>query len=531
MKKVLISVLLGFIAFFAGAQKIKDVEKAFILQKYEDAKAEIDKVIADPKMQSNPAAWFWHASVYGTIYDDAPLNTKYPFAGDVAMNSFRKYVQVDPTFTVMNASALPGKAIVDALYRGNLKQGIAFFDKKQWDSAYKYFGRSAEVGDLITKNDWRGNKQPIDTMTVLFTGYAAQNAKKTEEAAKHYTRIADLKITNVAAAGDIKDVYEYIVYHFLDTKNTAQFNKYLAIAKQAYPQAMNTWADYESEYVEKNFTLADKAAAYDKADAEGTLTANQYLSYGNMFYNLKDEEKAQMDSAQLRAYRNRAENAFIKAYKKDNTNGLAAFNAGLVNYNDWVDLDDKYSDNVKKMGELNKSKANEKDPKKKVALEAKIKKEVDALKAVNAGIEKVQHAFADKGIEWVEAAYKALSVKSSLDRSERNVIGKSVDYLANLFLWKRDKSKGNAAEYDKYDALYKKYDALHGVSTTPAQDKFSKVKIGMKRAQVIEILGDPNEQSMTTTKDGKVEILYYETYKKKISINDKGEVSAIADYQ
>jgi hypothetical protein len=531
MKHFFLSVAGVLVVVLASAQKIKEVEKAYILQKFEDAKTEVDKVAADAKQQSNPETWFWHASVYSALYDDAALSAKYPFAGEVAMSSFKKYTQIDPAYKVMIASAHPGKLVVDMLYRGNLKQGIGFFDKKQWDSAYKYFGRSADIGDLITANDWKGNKQPIDTITVLFTGYAAQNSKKAADAAKYYARIADLKITNVPAAGDIKDVYEYLVYHYMDTKNAALFNKYVTIAKQVYPKEINTWADYESEFVEKNFSLEEKVAAYDKADAAGTLTSNQYLSYGNMFYNLKDEEKEKLDSLQKRTYRNKAEQAFTKAYQKDNTSGIAAFNAGLLNYNDWVDLDEQYSTNVRKMGELNRSVANEKDPKKKAALQAKVKKDVDALKAINAGIEKQQHAYVNKAAEWSERSFNALGAKCMLDRSEQNVFGKSADYLTNLYGWKRDKSKGNAGEYDKYDALYKKYDVVHGMSGTAAQEKFNKIKLRMKKADVIAAIGDPSEQSVSTSKEGKFEVLAYDSAngcKITIQINEKGEVASIS---
>lgn len=530
MKHFFLSISFALTMCFASAQKIKEVEKSYILQKYEDAKTEIDKVAADGKQQGNPETWFWHASVYGTLADDATLGAKYPYAGEVALTSFKKYIQMDPAYKVMNASAHPGKLIVDVLYRNNLKQGIASFDKKQWDSAYKYFSRSAEVGDLISANDWKGNKQPIDTITVLFTGYAAQNSKKAADAAKYYSRIADLKITNVPAAGDIKDVYEYLVYHYMDTKNPDQFNKYLAIAKEVYPKELTMWADYESEFIEKNYTLNEKAGIYDKADAAGTLTSNQYLAYGNMFYNLKDEEKTQLDSAQIRNYRMKAEQAFIKAYQKDNTSGLAAFNASLLNYNDWVDLDEKYSLNLRKMSDLNKSKANEKDPKKKVALEAKIKKEVDAIKAINAGIEKEQFTYVNKAIEWSERSYNTLNAKCMLDRAEQNVYGKSVDYLTNLFGWKRDKARGNAAEYDKWDALYKKYDVLHGATGNAGQEKFNKIRVRMKKADVIAALGEASEQSVSTTKEGKFEVLTYDApggCKVTVNINDKGEVSSI----
>jgi hypothetical protein len=220
---------------------------------------------------------------------------------------------------------------------------------------------------------------------------------------------------------------------------------------------MESWADYETEYIEKNYSLAEKTAAYDKGDADGSLTSNQYLAYGNMFYNLKEEEKTGLDSAKLAGYKSKAENAFMKGYNNAKTNGLAAYTAALINYNDWVQNDDKFEENFRKIADLNKKKNAEKDPKKKAALDPQIA----AVKSANAKVEQVQHVFADKAIEWMENAYAALSAKKELDRSERPVVNKTVDYLANLYLWKRDKSKGNNAQYDKYDALYKKYDALH----------------------------------------------------------------------
>jgi hypothetical protein len=462
MKKSIFLVSLLLVAFLANAQDLKKVSTAFLLKKYPEAKSEIDKVAADPKQQAKPETWYWHATIYGALYSDDALKLQFPGSGEVAFNSFQKYAQLDPTLKVMNDNPIPGKQIIDYLYSGNLKEGIANFDKKQWDSSYRYFSRAAEIGDLITKYDWRGNKQAIDTTTILFSGYAAQNAKKLEDASKYYVRLADLKITNAPAAGDLKDIYEFLVYHFMEKKDADHFNKYLALAKQLYPQAASSWADYETEYTEKYMTLAEKSAAYDKADAAGVLTANQYLSYGNMFYNLKEEDRAKLDSAQLAGYRNKAEDAFIKGYNKDKTNGLAAYNVGLINYNDWVTLDDQYEANIKKAADINKNKVIEKDPKKKAAADAKAKKDIDAVKAANVALEKIQHTYADKGIQWIETAFTVLSAKTKTERMEKNILSKSVDYLANLYLWKRDKSKGNNAEYDKYDALYKKYDALHG---------------------------------------------------------------------
>jgi hypothetical protein len=461
MKRVLLGALM-IAAVSANAQDIKKVSSAYLLKRYPEAKAEIDKAMADPKVNAKPEVVYWHATIYGALYDEEPLRAQYPNSLDVAYNSFFKYAQLEPSFKTMNESSIPGKAIIDFLYRNNLKQGISYFDTKAWDSSYKYFSRASEVGDLISKFDWRGNKQPIDTTTVLFSGFAAQNAKKNDDAAKFYARLADLKITNAAGAGDLKDIYEFLVYYYMGKKDQANFNKYVSLANQMYPADRDRWADYESEYTEKYMSLAEKAAAYDKGDAAGTLTVGQYMAYGAMFYNIKEEEREKLDSAQLDMYRRKAEDAFAKAYGKDNNNGLAAYNVGLLNYNDWVALDEEYEGNIRKIGEINKNKPVEKDPKKKAAADAKAKKDIDAVKAANSAIEKRQHTYADKGIQWLETTYKVLSAKANMERMEKQVAGKTVDYLANFYGWKRDKSKGNAAEYDKYDALYKKYDALHG---------------------------------------------------------------------
>ena len=39
----------------------------------------------------------------------------------------------------------------------------------------------------------------------------------------------------------------------------------------------------------------------------------------------------------------------------------------------------------------------------------------------------------------------------------------SIDFLANIYQWKRDKSKGKlpATDYDKYDTKFKLYDGEH----------------------------------------------------------------------
>lgn len=524
--------VVALVSTSAWAQKFDKVETPFVLGKWEEAKTVIDKIMSDPKVHSNPDAWLWNATVYGKIFEDSNLNKKYPNAGDIAYNSFKRYESLQPTYKLMNESAIPGKNIVNSLYMGNWNVGYSgYYEKKRYDSAFKYLARSAEFSDLIIKNKWADTRQALDTLVILFSAYAAENAKLPEESVKYLSKLADMNITTVPFVGEVKEIYYILLQHYTAKKDLASFNKYLQTAKRLFPALTEDWDYMETKYMEDNYSLAEKEAAYDKGDREGTLTAMQYLQYANAFYNLKDAEKESLDSAKIRSLKDKARIAFGKAYSKDNTLAVGSFNAGLLNYFDWQDLDEKWRDNIRKMGELNRSKANEKDPKKKVALEAKVKKEVDALKAKNAEIEKQQRSFVDEGIDWMEKTYTMLAKKTTLDKEELNLINKSVDYLATFFEWKREKAKGNNAEYDKWDALFKKYDALHGNAATPAQQKFAKVKIGMKRADVVALLGEPTEESVSTTREGKMEVLSYDVYRKNINLNAKGEVVSITDYK
>ena len=69
----------------------------------------------------------------------------------------------------------------------------------------------------------------------------------------------------------------------------------------------------------------------------------------------------------------------------------------------------------------------------------------------------------DNSIDWIEKSYTILKAKSDRNKTEKSVINKSVDFLANLYAYKRDKVRGKDLKaYDAFDAKYKEYDTLHG---------------------------------------------------------------------
>ncbi len=424
MKKVTIAFLFILTAVIVNAQDFKKVQTSFLLNKVEEAKKEIDIIMKDPKAAGNAEAFLYKARIYGSLFADSVSRKKYTEAGPEAYAAFKKYLELDPSRKLLNAAGL---GIVDQLYVTYFNIGRNYFDREMWDSSLSNFKISYDMGDLITQNDWRKNKQAIDTFTVLFTGYAAQNAKKGEEAATYYQRFADLKIGGKSYEG----VYDFLARHYLSTKNKPLFDKYIATAKELYPE-QTLWKSFETAYMEDNASMDEKLKQFTAAEAGGKLTADDYITYGNMFFNINKDEAKTMDSLALTNLKKKAGGAFQKAFELDKNNGIAAYNAGVVYNNEWNDLLERRSNYIGN---------------------------TPALKAKRDEIDKIAAGVSSQAIEWLEKAYPVLEAKANKTRVETNTLKTTIKMLANLYVDKRDKAKGKAAEYDKYDAKFKFYDS------------------------------------------------------------------------
>lgn len=454
MKKLLLLTMLAAAFQLVQAQDLKKVQTTVILKKWEDAKTEIDKAIADPKGQTKEG-YYWKARVYAALYADPVLTAKYPNAAKDADAAFKKYRELDPSLTVAKASGPEGYF---DMYKTSFADAIKVFNAKKWDEAAIDFTTAVEYSDVIFTNKWTAGNYAFDTTSLLYLGYAFQNAKKMDDAAKAYGRLADNKVGGETYA----DIYKFLDSYYSTAKNQELFNKYLALSRELYPAEGASWDEFEMDYIDNNWTLAQKVAFYDKGDAAGTLTERQLLQFGEVFVHVKDKEKT-LDSAQALAYTLKAADAFKKAYAKNNQNSIAAFNVGVIYYNIYGEYDDKYAGNIRNLQGINANRPPaDKDPKKKAAADAKFKEQTDAIKNANAAIEKPLMDNLDMAIDWLEKSYTVLKSKSDKNKTEKSIANKSVDFLANLYAYKRDRVRGKDLKaFDAYDAKYKEFDALH----------------------------------------------------------------------
>lgn len=432
MKKIFLSLALAFTTMYLMAQD-ETVIQLYVAQKqYEKAKDEVDKWLANPKLKDKDkaTAYLWKLTVYGQLYADSSLSSKYPDAADQALDAFHKYEAIDPSLKQMKEQNFANG--LGNIYAGSFDKGRTAFQDKDWQNAFKYFSQAENIGSFLLQNKLSTTTATIDTTTVLYTGYAAQNAKLTDSAAKYYGLLADLKVPGK----DYEDIYKYLIQYYSDKKDDADFKKYLAIAKELYPNDSSLWTQYEMGNMTSNSDLPTMLDQYQKDVAAGNMNEDKYASYGEAFATSDKAQLDKLDSMQQINLKITAAQAFSKAYDANNTNGLYAFNTGVIYYGIYGELDDRYNAN---------------------------RGDNSALKAKRKDIATQEMAYADTASQWLTKAYTNLKAKQDRSKTETISLNRAVDYLANIYYWERDQTKvnGNNKDYDKYDALYKQYDAEH----------------------------------------------------------------------
>lgn len=452
MKKFLLLAMFTVTAHMVFAQDLKKVQTNYLINKFEDAKTEVDKVMADPKQSGKVEALYWKAKVYASIFKDDKLREKYPNALKDADEAFQKYLAADPSMAQVKEKG--AEAFFD-MYATAFKSGVNNFNSKKWEDAASFFKVAVDYSDIIFKNKFSNSNIAFDTTSLLYLAYSYQNSSKPAEAARYYSRLADAKV----GGENYLDIYKFLANHYTVVKDEANFKKYMALSRELYPNY--AWDEFEIDYMDQNMTLAEKTSLYDKDDAAGTLSEIKYLQFGDIFVNAHHKDK-NLDSSQERFYNTKAVDAYKKAFAKNSQNGIAAFNVGVIYYNFYGEYDDQYAANIRTMQGLNAERPVEKDPKKKAAADALFKQKTDPIRKANAELEKPLMDNLDQSIEWLEKAYNILKAKTNRTGTEKSVINKTVDFLANLYGYKRDKNRGKDAKaFDAFDAKYKEYDALH----------------------------------------------------------------------
>ena len=450
MKKWIGAMFLMTLMQTAFAQDFKKVETGLLLNNFENAKTEYEKAVAKkPSLETTPEGYYWKSKIYAGLSKDT--TAKYPDASEKLLKSLENYIKADPEFVIAIKS---GQEPFFDVYIKSFKDGVASFGEKKWKDAAANFDRAVVMSDFIFSKGWSTNKQPFDTTTLMYAGYSNQNAGNDNIAIKYYTRMID---ANMKTA-ELIDMYKFVLIKAAEKKEKALFDQYYAVSEKNYPE--EKWFEYRAEYIDKNLTAEEKVAAYEAQVAANSVNETESQMYGDMFMASRNVDGLSDDKANY--FLDKAADAYMRAYKLNTQNFAAAFNVGISYYNQYTVLDDQYGNNIRSLQQLNANKpVAPKDPKKKLAFDASFKAQQDSIKKLNVALDAPMRAKVDQAIEWIENAFNIVKDKATLNRTEKNVASRSVDFLATLYAAKRDKNRANPKLYDELDAKFNKFDMLH----------------------------------------------------------------------
>lgn len=449
MKKLLILSLL-FVTQSLLAQDFDKVKTELLLGKVDDAKADYDKILSKKaNLATTAAAFYWKSKIYSAYHKDA---VKYPNAYNELKNALDEYIKADASLQLAKDN---GQEPFFDVYIRSFKGGVDSFNIKNWKGASAHFSNAVKYSDIIFTQGWASSKQKFDTTAIIYAGYSNQNAGNIDETLNFYQRLADNKVNNP----ELADAYRYILIQLTNKKDKTNFDKYLAMSNAAYPN--ESWVEYGTDYIDKNLNMDEKVAMFDQLMAGGKISEIECQMFGDMFMSGKSAEGVSQVNSEK--YIGKAAEAYKKAYAMNDKNFAAAFNVGISYYNQFTVLDEKVADNIKALQAINANKpAAPKDPKKKAAFDAFYKAQQDSVRKINTGLEAPIKEKVDGAIEWIDKAYNIIKNKEKLERGEKNVASRSVDFLATLYAYKRDKARGKDQKaFDEFDAKFNIYDKLH----------------------------------------------------------------------
>ncbi len=450
MKRIttlLATIILCSLSFSQTNKLLESVTKNYLTGKVEAAKQDVDKLMENPNIASDPEVMIWSLTLDAEVINNTTLSAKYPNLINGWLDRFKTYEKIDPTLAQITSPAINWKPL-GLMYDKFYNDGRVAYANQKWTEAFESFDQCAHLAKIIMKKDLRKNGGALDTLAILMSGYAAQNAQKIKEAVKYYSYAADQKY---GGPNDL-DMYKYLLIGYIELKDKAGFEKYLTLTKEKYPK--ENFDDYAIEFISKNMNIDEKLDYYNTEDAKGTLSGIAYTTLGDAFVSYR---KVDAESEKGKMVHAKAIDAFQKAFNKNN-NSLAAYNAGILLYNNFSDLDDMYRENLRNMQSINSNKPVEKDPKKRAAVEAKAKADIEPIKKANTELEVKIIEAADKAIEWLEKTEKSLKEKTDKNKVEMTSYKNTVKNLGQLFEYKREKVKvKDPKAYDAYDVKSKFY--------------------------------------------------------------------------
>jgi hypothetical protein len=301
------------------------------------------------------------------------------------------------------------------IYNGYFDEAAKQFDDKQFAEAFTNFKNAYSVEEYIASKEFEYNGfrfSAFDTTLVTNIALSAYMAKKEDDAAFYYKKIADQKINGA----EYQTAYQFLVEYYNRKKNKSDHDKYLQMGREFYPDA-DYWYLAELGDADEN----DKKALLAKYEDLGKKYPDRYTLHYNYAVELFNYTyTGNSKPAEYKELQKKIESEIKKtlSLKKDYPEANVLMSRHL--YNIIYDLQD----------EKNAIKGNTlADENKRSELKTKMISKSDEL------------------ILYAKPAYDGYNAKATLNPSEKKNFKSVAEFLSSAHLLKGDKEK--AEEYKK----------------------------------------------------------------------------------
>ena len=424
MKRFVISSLLLLFAFGSFAQvtnKTKDLLKA---NKLQEAKTEIDKVIAVEKNANNAEAWYYKAKVYAALGSDTTVRTGVDDIKWDAFSAVKKYMELDNKQVLMQIENY--KPLMD-IYQSYFKTGAAYYNASNFEDAFNNFKKCLAVSEFLTEK--KISNIQLDTSVVLYTGISAEKVNKKDDAAIYYAKLADAKVSGEGMG----EIYKWLADYYSQKKDTEKAQKYLTIGKSLYPKD-TFWAGFELDMARDKGERKDVYTKYEEIIASDPANHLYVYNYGIELYKDAYNEDASKRPANSEEMINKAAANLKKTLELKPDYAPANLVMGQILYNQGVDINAQ----AKAIKAPAGGKLKPEDQKKKDEARAAMLKKFD------------------EAIPYFEKVDQILGSQGKLKQEERGNLKDAYDLMITIY-----DQKGQKDKLKVYEEKFNSVDKIH----------------------------------------------------------------------
>lgn len=440
MKKMLF-VLAGLFAMISGgAQNIESIKNLLVLQQYTKAKSDLDKGFSNPKISGKAEGHLLKATIYSYLsMEEQTKNT--PEGAQLAADAevaFQKYKEMDPAMSQLDDLIYQNAPI--NIYSFFYTSGYNDYNSKKWEAGYEKFKKAVNYSDMLIARQIL--KSSLDTNVLILAGVTAENAKKKDEAAAYYTRLADAKVF-----GDgFESVYRFLVNFYFEKKDYASFEKYKSIGGSLYPKSEFFTFDKIDFAVGLSEKLEDKIKAVDDVLATDPNNFKAHEALGEVLYEAlnprKDDQAIPENAAELEK---RMISSLQKAASLEPTDELPNLYLGNHYMNKALKINEARAAHAADMKARTKpgTMASKEDLAKRDALDKQYAETMQLAK------------------EPYEKAVAIYGAKPKLEPRDKQQYKNAIGYLADIATFNKAQSKSKPADLAKWTAEEKKWNDLY----------------------------------------------------------------------